>query len=233
MTMKYLENQVLMRKDYTQGKQEIAEARKFADNFVYDLDKVIANPSLMKQLKGIYPASYVEQAEKILKMAWKDNSKDSTPEAQKQGAESKALELPTEILAKLDKVDRLEQWMSGQEQQKASERQAILEGQLDEWFKDLSSKYQFADPDAVLTKAQAFANAGQEINKEVLDKIFAEKDGHYQKAWAVSQQQKQKQQLKVGAQAKEAGKGGDVPSGAPKEHQTLKDVRKSLLREFE
>ena len=231
LTLKDLQNQILMRKDYTQKTQELGEARKFVDNFDIDLDKVIANPSLMKQFKGIYPASYVEKAERILKMAWKATPQtgQTTPA---QGAPA-ALELPQEILAKLNKIDMVEKWMNGQEQERQTARQSVIETQLDEWFKDLSTKYQFADPDAVLTKAQAFADAGHKIDKEVLDKIFAEKDGHYQKAWAANQQQKQKQQLKVGAQAKESGKGGDVPSEAPKEAKTLKDIRKNLLKEFE
>jgi hypothetical protein len=231
LTLKDLQNQILMRKDYTQKTQELGEARKFVDNFDIDLDKVIANPSLMKQFKGIYPASYVEKAEKILKMAWKDTPQTGQT-TQAQGAPP-AMELPQEILAKLDRVDQLERWMNGQEQEKQTARQSVIETQLDDWFKDLSSKYQFADPDAVLTKAQAFADAGHKVDKEMLDKIFAEKDGHYQKAWATTQQQKQKQQLKVGAQAKEAGRGGDVPSAAPQEAKTLKDVRKNLLKSLE
>ncbi len=232
LTLKDLKNQVLMRKDYTQKTQELSEARKFADNFDVDLDKVLANPSLLKQFKEIYPASYGEKAERILKMVWKDNPTAQVTETTQQ-QQAKGLDLPQDVLAKLDKIDRLEKWQLGQEQQIQQEKAAIIERQLDDWFSDLSSKFRFADPDAVLTKAQALADAGHVIDKASLEKIFQEKDASTQKLWAETQKTKQQEQLKVAAKAKESGKGGDVPSAAPKEAKTLKEVRKSLLREFD
>lgn len=231
LTLKDLRNQMLMRKDYTKKTQEMSEARKYVDNFDVDLAKIIENPSLMSKFKEVYPTSYVEKAERILKMAWKDNLKAT--EEQKPETQNQRQDLPPEILAKLDKVERLEKWMMGQEESKQQERTSTVEAQLNDWFTDLSSKYKFADPDAVLTKAQALADAGQAIDKATLDNIFKEKNDFYQKSWATEKQQKQQQQLKAGAQAKEAGPGGDVPSAPPKKYDSLKDVRKSLLAQFE
>lgn len=234
LTLKDLQNQLLMRKDYTQKTQELSETRKYVDNFDIDLEKVIENPSLLKQFKEVYPAPFADKAEKILKMVWKDNPETQvTKNAQPNGTPVATQQVPQEILAKLDKLDRLEKWMLGQEQQKQQEKESIIERQLGDWFSDLSTKYKFVDPDAVLTKAQAVAEAGHEITKESLEKIFQEKDAHYQKAWAETQQQKQQKQLNVAAKAREAGKGGDVPMSAPKEAKTLKEIRKSLLKEFD
>jgi hypothetical protein len=146
-TPKDLKNAILMRKDYTQKTQEIAEARKYADNFDVDLEKVIQNPDMLKVFKEVYPASYVEKAERILKMAWGDRGNSENPEKPTEKKDGEGL--PRHVLERLDKIDRLEKWQLGQEQRIQEEKAEIIEKQLDDWFEDLSGKYGFADPDAV------------------------------------------------------------------------------------
>jgi hypothetical protein len=69
LTPKDLKNSYLMREDYTRKTQEVAEARKYVDNFKYDLQSLVKQPSLMGQFEKVYPKEFVQLAKEILSIS--------------------------------------------------------------------------------------------------------------------------------------------------------------------
>lgn len=229
ITLKDLENMTLMRQDYTKKTQELSETRKFVDNFDYDLDKVLENPSLMTKFKEIYPPQFVEKAEKIVSKVWGQSNKDnSSPNTQ---ATPKEAGLPPEIAEKLSKLDRMEKWMLSQEEEKYNTRVDSIQKELDGKMNEFASKYKFADRDAVENKLSALIDHGQEITPEAIERVFKEKHESYLKLAREEIKQEQQKQLKVNAKAREAGPGGDAPSAAPKS-MTLRQAREAMLRDI-
>lgn len=226
---KDLENMTLMRQDYTKKTQELAETRKFVDNFDYDLDKVLENPNLMAKFKEVYPPQFVEKAEKILQRVWGQKETDNSQVTKKEATPDSGL--PPEIADKLSKLDRLEKWMLSQEEEKYNARVESIQKELDSKMNEFASKYKFADRDAVENKLSALIDHGQEITPEVIERVFKEKHEGYLKLAREEIKQEQQKQLKANAKAREAGPGGDAPAAAPKTL-NLKQAREAMLREL-
>jgi hypothetical protein len=227
ITPKDLENMTLMRENFTQKTQELAEARKYVDNFDYDLDKLLENPNLLTKFKEIYPPQFVEKAEKILQKVWGQRSDNSQPT--KSTPEQNAL--PPEIADKLSKLDRLEKWMLSQEEEKYTARVDSIQKELDSKMNEFGAKYKYADRDAVENKLSALIDHGQEITPEAIERVFKEKHENYLKLAREEIKTEQQKQLKVNAKAREAGPGGDVPAAAP-QSMDLRKVREAMLREL-
>lgn len=229
ITPKDLENMTLMRERFTQKTQELAEARKFVDNFDYDLDKVLENPSLMTKFKEIYPPQFVEKAEKIVQRVWGQKESGNSNTTKQETTPGSGL--PPEIAEKLSKLDRLEKWMLSQEEEKYNTRVESIQKELDGKMNEFASKYKFADRDAVENKLSALVDHGQEITPEIIERVFKEKHESYLKLAREEIKQEQQKQLKANAKAREAGPGGDAPSAAPKT-MNLKQAREAMLREL-
>src|ERR1700748_3169479 len=112
---KSLKNAMLAHADYTRKTQEIAEARKYADNFSADLGHVMDDPSLLAKMRQIYPAEYVQHAEAILSRL----GKTGNPGNQSQPAPSDNSQTENPLARE---VQELKAWKQQWEQEQTEAR---------------------------------------------------------------------------------------------------------------
>lgn len=223
-TPKELGESTLRWEDYTRKTMQVAEARKFAENFHYDLEKVASNPRLMSEFKNIYPKQYHQVAENLLKRM-------SQTGAPKTETTSQATQLPPEFLERLDK---LEGKLS--ESEKAAQETQInsIVKTLDLYFEKLEKKYELANSEVVENRAMAMLERakanGEEltITEAFLDKLFKESHEQTEKRFQAVQKAKITQQKTASLNAREAGRGGDSPA-TPASKMTMKEAREKLM----
>lgn len=224
LTRKELQDSFMMRSDYTRKTQEVAEARKYADNFDSDMRTVLENPQLLEQMRKIYPSGYVQIAEQIL------SRQKQQPGTQAPPASETMSSLPPEIMAKLDKVDKWEKEM----QERTT--QATLE-QLDSLHERMGAKYSYADPDVVDRRIELAIDQGLKITPENLAKVYenAYKMHHESIKSRLDAQAKKKveDQVKTGKEARDIGAGGSLPGSPPKKYAKFAEINKDAFAHFD
>lgn len=223
-TPKDLKNAYLMREDYTRKTQEIAEARKYADNFTVDLQAVIQDPGLIEKLRAVYPKAYVDVAEKVL--ARMQPSVPGTQQAAPTQNADPALQKWREQVE--SKLSRLDQW---EEAQKHAEIEKI-ESWLTNTYDTLSKKYPLADNEVITARAQVLSDNGHKIDEKVLDKLFKQNDEETKTRWEKVYKEKVNKQLEAGQRSKDTGSGGGVPGNAPRGFKTIKEATQTMLKDF-
>lgn len=222
---KDLRNSYLMHQDYTRKTQEVAETRKYVDNFQTDLQTVINDPTRIKDFKAVYPKAYVSVAEKILERLAPQNPSvpQVNPNTQK---------MPDELSRKLaemeSKLSKLDQW---EEQQRVAEVQKI-ESWLDNQYSTLSKKYDHADPEVVTARAQVLSDNGHKVDEKILEKLFEKHHSEVKTRWDKTYKEKVNKQLEAGNKSKDVGAGGGTPGGAPKQARTIKEATKIALEDL-
>lgn len=206
----------LRHEDYTKKTTELAEARKYVENFAADINTVLRNPTKFEEFKKVYPAEYVRYAEEILKFG----KADSVPQGQ---TPDKARDPEIEAMK-----NDLQAWKKEKEE---AELQSI-NSWLDTQFKTLSEKYPHAISEVITARAEAAARQGIEINQEVLDKLFKANDAEMKAIEEKRFKEKVNQQLKAGQKAKDMGSGGGIPGQAPKGPKTLREARDQMLQDL-
>lgn len=225
LTRKELQDSFMMRSDYTRKTQEVAEARKYADNFDADMRSVLENPQLLGRLKEIYPAGYVQIAEQIL------SHRQQQPGQQSQPADKTMSNLPPEIMQRLDKIDRWEKEM----QERTT--QATLE-QIESLHERMGKKYPYADPDVVDRRVELAIDKGLKITPENLAKVWENaykmhNEAHKSRLDALAKT-KVEDQVKSGKQARDIGAGGGGPiSSTPKKYSNFADINKDVFSSFD
>lgn len=220
---KDLRNAQLRHEDYTRKTQEVAEARKFADNFVYDLQTVLRDRSKLEEFQRIYPKEYVQIAQGIL------SSLPSQPQAVTPTAKS-ALDP-----AMAERLSRMENQFTTLMQQTEKAQVEQIQSWLDNQFDVLGRKYPFADPEVIDARAELAARNGTQITADVLEKLFKQHDEQMKErksSWDKAVKEKQNQQIQAGKKAKDMGTGGGTPGGAPKAARTIKDATKLALKDL-
>lgn len=224
ISRKELNDSFMRHADYTRKTQEVAEARKYADNFDADMRTVMENPQLLEELKKVYPAGYVQIAEQIL-----SHRQQQQPGQQPQPADQTKFSLPPEIMAKIDKVDKWEREM----QERST--QATLE-QLDSLHERLGSKYPYADPDVVDRRIELAIDKGLKIDKDNLSRVYENAYKMHNDAYKsrVDAQAKKKveDQVKAGKQARDVGAGSSPPGNAPKKYGKFSEINKDVFSAF-
>lgn len=220
LSRKELTESFMRRDDYSRKTAELAETRKYADNFDADMRHVLANPELLAELEKIYPAGYVQIAKSIL------SHRQQQPGHQQQSPEKTMAELPPEVMAKLDKIDRWEKEM----QERST--QATLE-QLDTLHTRLGEKFQFADPDVVDRRIELAIDNGLKITPENIAQIFENaykmhNDTHKGRIDALTKK-KVEDQVKAGKSARDVGAGGSLPGTAPKKFKNFAEINKGFF----
>jgi hypothetical protein len=207
--------------DYTKKTQEVAEARKYAENFSADLVWVAEDPqSRIEQLKKVYPKQYVDAAERLL-------SRVSSPSAQQPKATSS---LPPELKQVMDEVSEWKQ--SVREQEK---RAALT--QIEGLHQQYSSKYPYADADVVDTRVmlalEDLKMTKEELSRE-LPRIYEQAYKQHNDQLLAKAQSREKakveEQVKAGKAARDTGPGGTTPGQAPKKYGRLSEVGEDLMR---
>ncbi len=232
LTVKELKDSLLRHSDYSKKTKEVAEARKYAENFVYDFKSVLANPSLIAQFKQIYPKQYVEQVEAYL-------SEQSGAANADQEQVTDTQQLPPEVKAILEKFkqyepkfEKLDAWETNVKEQ---ETRAIVE-QLDTLHERYGSKYPLADPDLVDFRVQMAKEKGVEITKDNLNKVYESvyKSLH-EKQKSLSDKQiktKNDEQVKAGQTARDVGGGAGIIANPPKKYSKISEITADALSRF-
>lgn len=220
-TPKELRNAQLRHEDYTRKTQELAETRKYSDNFAIDLQSVLRNPNRFEEFRKIYPKQFVQIAEEVLKSV-----KPSSPTPQSTQSTESA-QKPTD--PRVEEI--LSEWgQIKQEQQKAEIEQ--IHSWLDNQFETLSKKYDFANSEIVTARAEAASLQGTQITKELLDKLFKANHEEIKGAWEKRYKSKVNEQLEKGKKAKDIGGGGGIAGEAPRGLKTLAEAKKAMLADF-
>ena len=232
-SVKELKAALMRQDDYTRKTKELAETRKYADNFAYDFAKVVRQPALMAEFKKIYPAQYVEMVDSYLK----EQSPAQTTEQPDAGGDT---QVPPDVQRLLEerlkpyeeKFQRLDAW----EQNVKEQETAAISQRLDSLHDQYGKKYPFADPDLVDFRVQIAKEKGVEITKEnlgqVYEQIYKSLHEHHEKRLNAQQKAKVKEQVKAGQSAKDVSGGAGIPAAAPKKYSKFSDINKDVFSAF-
>lgn len=213
---KEFRNTQLMREDYTRKTQELAEARKYADNFAHDLQAVAKDRSLFEKFKSIYPREYVALAEKHLNNGQTPNPQGDATKPQSQDPRLESL------------FERVEKWEASQREAEVKQIQSWLDNQ----YSTLSKKYPLADHEVINARAEVAAKQGTEITQAVLEKLFKANDQEIKAKWEGHYKTKVNQQKEAGLKGRDVGPGGGVPSGEPKRARTIKEATQIAIEDL-
>lgn len=218
VSLKDLKDGYMMREDYTRKTQEVAEARKYAENFEADLSAVIKDPRLITELGRVYPKAYVDVARKVLERATGPSSQTSQTQTQSNPLEAKLSEIEGKFHAL--------------EQEKYQNEVKQIETQIDNWFQSLSKKYPHADPEVITARAQVAASNGTQITDDVLDRLFKANHNEIKDRFEKIYKEKVNKQLEASAKGKDIGTGGGTPGQAPRGYKTIKEATQAWLSEI-
>jgi hypothetical protein len=217
---KDLKNAYLMQSDYTRKTQEIAKERQYVENFSYDLDAVIKNPSLLDKMREVYPRKYVEHAERVLSSVGKSNQSSSEPGTKED----------PKLLSELSSIKSdISEWKEAQRQAELKSITSWLDNQYD----SLSKKFPYANQDAVTMRAQYLNEQGTKITEKVLEKLFETNNSEVKSLMDRMYKDTAKKQIEVNGKAKDVGAGGGVPGGAPRGFKTIKEATNAFLSDIE
>lgn len=230
-SVKELKAALMRQDDYTRKTKELAETRKYADNFAYDFAKVVRQPDLMAEFKKIYPAQYVEMVESYLK----EQGIGQTTE-QKTGEDAVPPDLQRLLEERLKPYEEKFQKLDAWEQNVKEQETAAISQQLESLHDQYGKKYPFADPDLVDFRVQIAKEKGVEITRDnlgqVYEQIYKSLHEHHEKRLNAQQKAKVKEQVKAGQAAKDVSGGAGIPAAAPKKYSKFSDINKDVFSAF-
>lgn len=209
----------LRQADYTKKTQELAETRKYADNFAIDVGKVIQNPKLWDEFRKVYPKEYVSAAQNVLNRT--SGQPPATTPSQTQQTPARDPEL-----------DEIKSDLAAWKEEKY---RAEVDGHtkwLETQYSTLSSKYPYANKAEVTNWAQHLVEQKTEITESVLDKLFNQSNGSEKSRFDEMYKAKVDKQINQGKKAKDIASGGGIPSAAPSGAKTMKDAKREMLKHF-
>lgn len=201
-TPEELDKSILRQSDYTRKTQSLAENRKYYDNLHYDLANVRNNPEMADQFRQIYPESFHTYLDLVENTGHQEDSDLDLESDTISGPLQKKLE---SMQNKIDSYDRKFQ----------DEKIEATNARLDAVFEKLGQKYDLADEDAIVNKAQRLlednkANPNFELTNSAWERLF--RNDHEARDTAYSSRQKRL----LDAQAEQGNKGNDGgPGGVP------------------
>lgn len=221
-TLDELRNSFMMRGDYTRKTQEVAEARKYAENFDADLSRVIGDPQKwLPVMRQMYPESYVKTAEAVI-----NRMQGGQAASQQPTAATPKMELPAEFQEALKEV---KEWKAQVQEQV---NQATLE-QLNSVHERLGTKYPFADPEVVDTRVMRAMERGLKIDKanlgDVLEKAYKDHNDTQKARVDAQQKTKVEEQVKAGKSSRDIGAGGSPLGHTPKKYKKLEDIKHDVI----
>ena len=243
-TAKDLKEAYLRQADYTKKTQEIAQERsklgeisKYWNNLDLDLESVRRDPSLSRQFMQVYPKYF----HKYLGLTQNQVIEEKREEPQGHQMDQSVM----------DKMSKFEEFISRFEQ-RDHETKVKEAGQfIDEMISKFSVKYDMADKDVVLVKADSALNAiiddlkrresmGEEINWEKQasltesqwERLFKFVHDGSQKIIEQKQKAVFNKQKEANAKGKDIASGGGIPGQAP-EKVPLKKVKDMIMRDME
>lgn len=209
LTSKELNNLVMLQSDYTRKTQEVAEERKYAENFLADAQSVLTNPQLKEKFFEIYPERYRSALNSFLERFGEKR------------VESNTQQQPTLDRATAERIERLEQ-INFENEVKANE------AQIDSVMNEMAQKFKLANADVVLTRAQSVLDKGEELTPQTWEKLYKQSHAETEKLLKTHYGEQFKRQKAASEKAKDIGSGGSTPGEAPKKMR-LDEVTKMLM----
>lgn len=208
------------REDFERRNTEVSTNQRFAENFHFDLQKVIAQPALLSELAKVYPPQYVQAAKNVLAKLGVNEQADP----------QKAQSVDPRVQAELAEMRN---WMQGQQAREREQEIARIGADLDTKFQKLGTKYPEADPEVVNTRAQAVvASQKAPITDAQLEKLFKQHHDQVEQRLVERQRARVEAQRKANQKGKDMGPGGGVPGQAPKKL-TIKEATQQALADAE
>lgn len=211
-TPKDFQGAYMMQSDYTRKTQALAEDRKYYDNLSADLESVKKNPALAEKFKSVYPEKfhnflgYVHQPQA-------EQPKEKAPQAG----------IDPEFMSRFERV----------EADLHDRKVQAINAELDNTFKSLSEKYPFADEEAAIARGQALLSQGQELTKDVWEKVWKSVHERNQALAEKHYSTKINQQKTANLAGRDVGRGGSTPGQGPKTPRTIKEASAYALQELE
>jgi hypothetical protein len=225
-TPEELNRMVLMQSDYTRKTQKLAEEKKFMDNLQYDLDNVRNTPELAEQFKKVYPEKYHAFLNIVLNNAAKtgpevDESEDFSGTA-------------AETLKK--QINALQKKLDSYDQKFHEEKVEATNAQLDAIFTELGQKYDLADEDAIVNRAQRLLEENRDnpefqMTKGAWERLFRADHEARDKRFSERQKRLIETQAKQGSRAVDGGPGGVAPGRAQK-RMTLDEATEAMIQDL-
>ncbi len=214
----------LRQEDYTRKTQQLAETRKYADNFTADMQAVLDKPELLTKFKEIYPGEYHALAERYLKTG-KQPDVQATP-ASTPGSQ---IQLPDEVQQMVREIQEYKQQVQEQKVHAASESINSLHTQM-------GTKYPYADPDVVDRRIEIAIEKGLKITTANLAKVYENtyKAHHEALKSKLDKQASRKvgDQVAAGKAARDTSGSGGLPGSAPKKHKDFASINKQVMSAF-
>lgn len=214
----------LRQEDYTRKTQQLAETRKFADNYAADLQAVYDKPELLAKFKEIYPAEYHALAERVLKAG-----KQPDNQATQASAPGSQIQLPDDVRQMVEEIKEYKQQVQEQKIHAASESINSLHTQM-------GTKYPYADPDVVDRRIEIAIEKGLKITTANLAKVYENtyKAHHEALKSRLDKQASRKvgDQVAAGKAARDVNGSGGLPAQAPKKHKDFASINKQVMSAF-
>lgn len=244
LTREELEKAYLRQEDYSRKTSQVAEERKtfqrYADNFEYDMEKVLADPNLLGEMKKVYPAQFVKIAESMLSRF--PSKRDEVSPGQdfqepNNFATQKISDLERQLQQAMSKLDEFSGWKSGLDEQVQQAHMAKAEATIDKWFDDLGKKYPEADPEIVNAKAiyvsEQLEASGKKFSRAELEKLFKSEHERLENRYADRYRAQIEKQKAVSLKSTDMGAGGGVPTTPPKRAKTIREATANYLDDIE
>lgn len=225
-TREELDRATLMQSDYTRKTQALAEDRKYYDNLAHDLRNVAENPDLAAEFRKIYPKQFHSYLDVVLR------------NTQQTEAEDSQVETPTKSPSLHSELDPIKQQLDELRAEREEERISSFMSQLDANFERLAPKYEFADPNLVLSRLEAFkAQGGQvktkdgKVDAAVIEKMFKAEHERMKKVFDERYIKHIEEQKRAAAKNSDIGAGGGTPGQAPKK-MSLKEASQAAISHY-
>jgi|SRR6478736_43553 len=235
MTRDELTRAIMRQQDYTKKTQELAREReqyeqlktqteqqaeqfKYESNYRADLNKVLANPSLLNEFYKTYPREYWSKLDQDL---------------QRLGQQEQTQRIDPAYAKSLQKQHEFEQELTSLKEERQRENLMFVDSRLQSLETTLLTKYPKADMTTVYANLDIEANkAGIDINKikanpqvldQMMDKLAKDSHDRFLKSYEDYAKEQSKKQIQANNKGSDIGRGGGTP-GAPKASPKLKDV---------
>jgi hypothetical protein len=215
MTPEEIRKSILRQQDYTKKTQALAEERKqladyrkFDDNFDTDLAQVESDPSLWAEFQRLYPEKYQQRALKYLNTVSPKASTETTP-------------VPPQFQKKVSELEsRIQRY---------EELEANYE--LDKVFTEMKAKYPDAVEEMVLPVAERIAQQlNAPLTKEHWERAFKAVNDKMKSVYS-ARDAARREAIKAKAKlAKDGGRGGNNVEGKPVK-ETLKQALERAISE--
>lgn len=224
-TPEQLNKAMLMQSDYTKKTQAIASERKYYDNLQYDLEAVAEDPRKADQFKKLYPEKFHGYLNFLNTGAQGSNSRD------KSGDESG--DLVAELKAELREVKSK---LGEYDQKFHDEKVEAEDSRLDAIFTKLSGKYDLADEDAIVNRAQALIKQNQDnphfrMTDAAWERLFKADHEARDKRYSERHKRLLEQQAKQGDRGADGGPGGAAP-GRPRKRESMAEATERMIQDL-